>query len=88
MAARKGDSGIALGNVVGSCLFNILFILGVTSMLTPIPVTSELIIDGVILILMSALILIFARTQKITNRCEGIVCLACYVIYTAYIIIR
>lgn len=88
VAARKGDSGIALGNIVGSCLFNILFILGLTSMLTPIPVTSELIIDGVILILMSALILIFARTQKITNRCEGIVCLACYVIYTAYIIIR
>lgn len=88
VAARKGDSGIALGNAVGSCLFNILFILGMSSLLTPIHAADELIIDTAILIAVSILITIFAKTNKKTNRIEGIICVLCYVAYSAYIIIR
>lgn len=87
-ASRKGDSGIALGNAVGSCLFNIMFILGVASVLTPINAVTELIIDGGILILVTILMLVFAFTGRKTNRIEGIICVASYIAYTAYIIIR
>ena len=87
-ATKKGDSGIALGNAVGSCLFNILFILGTASTLTPINAVPELIIDTAILIAVTVLILIVAKTGKKTNRVEGIICVAAYLIYTAYIIIR
>lgn len=87
-ASKKGDSGIALGNAVGSCLFNIMFILGVTSVLTPINAVTELIIDGGILILVTILMMIFAFTGRKTNRIEGIICVAAYVAYTVYIIIR
>lgn len=87
-ATKKGDSGIALGNAVGSCIFNILFILGMASTLTPINAVPELIIDTAILIAVTILILIVAKTDKRTNRTEGIICVAAYIIYTAYIIMR
>ena len=87
-ASKKGDSGIALGNAVGSCLFNILFILGMASSITPINAVPELIIDTAILIAVTILILIVAKTGKKTNRVEGIICVTAYIIYTAYIIMR
>ena len=87
-ASKKGDSGIALGNAVGSCLFNILFILGMASSITPVNAVPELIIDTAILIVVTILILIVAKTDKKTNRAEGIICVAAYIIYTAYIIMR
>ena len=88
IASRKGDSGIALGNAVGSCLFNILFILGAASVLTPIHAASELITDTVILIAAAVLILFVAKTGKKTDRTEGLICVGAYIIYTAYIIMR
>lgn len=87
-AAKKKEAGIALGNAVGSNIFNILFILGASSALTPINVAPELFIDAMILIAVGIMIFIFAYTSKKTNRTEGIVCTLLYVIYTAYIIIR
>lgn len=87
-AAKKKEAGIALGNAVGSNIFNILFILGASSALTPINVAPELFIDAIILIAVGIMIFIFAYTGKKTNRTEGIVCTLLYVIYTAYIIIR
>lgn len=87
-AAKKQEAGIALGNAVGSNIFNILFILGASSVLTPINVAPELFIDTMILIAVGIMIFIFAYTGKKTNRTEGIVCSLLYIIYTAYIIIR
>lgn len=87
-AAKKKEAGIALGNAVGSNIFNILFILGASSVLTPINVAPELFIDIIILIAVGILIFIFAYTGRKTNRAEGIICTLLYVAYTAYIIIR
>ena len=87
-AAKKKEAGIALGNAVGSNIFNILFILGASSALTPINVAPELFIDTIILIAVGIMIFIFAYTGKKTNRTEGIICTLLYVAYTAYIIIR
>ncbi len=87
-AAKKQEAGIALGNAIGSNLFNILFILGASSALTPINVAPELFIDTIILIAVSILIFIFARTKNKTSRVEGAICVLLYIAYTAYIIIR
>ncbi len=87
-ASKKGDSGISLGNAVGSDLFNILFILGIAAVLAPITVAPELIIDTIIVIGVAILILIFAKTNKITSRLEGLIMVLLYIAYTAYIIMR
>lgn len=87
-AAKKGDSGIALGNAVGSCIFNIFFILGIASTLAPITVEKDLIIDTFILIGICIMMTIFAMTNKKTGHIEGLVCVLCYVAYSAFIIMR
>ncbi len=88
VATRKGDTGIALGNAIGSNIFNILFILGIASVLTPINANAQLIIDTAILIVVCIIILVFAKTKLKTNRTEGIICVLLYLAYTAYIILR
>lgn len=87
-AARKGDSGIAVGNAVGSCLFNILFILGATAVLSPIAAAAELVTDTVLLLAAAVLLFAVAKTGRITTRAEGMLCVLCYVAYSAYLILR
>lgn len=87
-ATRKGDSGLALGNAIGSNLFNILFILGMSATICPLNVLSESIIDCIILLVSAIILYVFARTKKTMNRWEGIVCVFLYVGYTAYLLIR
>jgi cation:H+ antiporter len=88
VAARKGDSGIAMGNVVGSNIFNILFILGMAGVISPMTADSAFFIDTGILIAVSVMMLIFAFTGKKTNRVEGAISILVYILYTAYIIMR
>ena len=87
-ATRKGDSGLALGNAIGSNLFNILFILGMSATICPLNVLSGSIIDCIILLVSAVILYVFARTKKTMNRWEGIVCVFLYVGYTAYLLIR
>ena len=88
VAARKGDSGIAMGNVVGSNIFNILFILGMAGTIKPMTASPEFFIDTGILIAISFMMLAFAFTKRKTGRIEGAVCVLIYCAYTAYIIMR
>ena len=88
VAAKKGDSGIAMGNVVGSCIFNILFILGMAGVISPMVAGPEFFIDTGILIAVSLIMLLFAFTKRKTSRVEGAICVLMYVAYTAYIIMR
>lgn len=88
VAAKKGDSGIAMGNVVGSCIFNILFILGMAGVIKPMTADVEFFIDTGILIAISLIMLLFAFTKKKTDRVEGAACVLMYAAYTAYIIMR
>ena len=69
-ATRKGDSGLALGNAIGSNLFNILFILGMSATICPLNVLSESIIDCIILLVSAVILYVFARTKKTMNRWE------------------
>lgn len=88
VAARKGQNGMAVGNVVGSNIFNLLLILGVSSSIHPIAVSMESLIDIVLLIVISIICFIFSKTDKKINRTEGIVMVLIYCAYTAYAIIR
>lgn len=88
VAAGKGQNGMAVGNVVGSNIFNLLLILGVSSAIHPISVSFELLIDISVLIVVSIITLIFSIMGKKLKRGEGIVMLAIYIAYTAYAIAR
>ena len=87
VAARKGQNEIAMGNVIGSNLFNILLILGVSSVITPIPVQATSITDCLFLIAISVVFYLPARKGKL-GRLPGAVMAAVYVAYTAYLIMR
>ena len=88
VAAKKGQSDIALGNAVGSCLFNFLFVLGAAGVISPMTADPALKIDTAILIGVTVMMLIFAFTKRKTGRVEGIICVSAYAAYTAYIIMR
>lgn len=88
VAAKKGDSGLALGNVIGSNIFNILFILGMASTLTPINASPTLLVDVGIIAVSTLVVYVFGKTGNKTTRWEGAACLAIYAAYAAYITIR
>ncbi len=88
IAARKGESDIAIGNVVGSNIFNLLLILGVSSVITAIPVEPIMVMDMIILIAVSVICYIPIAIQKKLTRPVGIFMMAMYVAYTAYLFIR
>lgn len=83
----KGENDIALGNVIGSNIFNVLFILGATSLISPIPVNFEIIIDICIMIVMSLIMLILFKDLKLKRK-EGIIMILMYAAYFTYIFIR
>ncbi|MBQ2241891.1 MAG: calcium/sodium antiporter [Clostridia bacterium] len=88
VAAKKGEAGIAVGNAVGSCLFNILFILGITGVIAPLRVESGLLTDVSFLATVTLLVYLFAAKGRRIGRVEGVICIALYAIYTAFIIFR
>ena len=88
VAARKGEVDMALGNVIGSNIFNILLVLGVAATISPITFIFENIIDILVLTVFSVIVLYFGFTKHKIDRKEGIIMLLLYVAYLAYIIMR
>lgn len=89
VAAKKSKNDMALGNVIGSNIFNILFILGTAALIKPIQIAdTNIIIDMIIMNAVSIIVLIFAFTRKKINRFEGLIMAFMYIFYTAYIILR
>ena len=87
VAARKGNSDLALGNIVGSNLFNVLMVLSLSMMIAPFSVTMENIIDGIVVLGASIVCYISAAGKKI-GRGWGILYLLLYAVYLTYIIWR
>ena len=87
-AARKGNVGIALGNVLGSNILNIFFILGVSATITPIALDGFSFVDYYVLLASSLLIYVVARFggKAVITRFEGALLVAGYVAYTTYLI--
>ena len=88
VAARKKQVDMALGNVIGSNIFNILFVLGISTAISPIAVITENIVDVVLLILMSLIVWIFTWTKERVNRAEGACMVLLYIGYWVYICVR
>ena len=88
VAAKKGEVDMALGNVIGSDIFNILFVLGIATVISPISFLMENVIDIILLIIMSVIVLAFAWTRQQINRKEGILMLLMYAAYMVYICMR
>ncbi|MDY2913890.1 MAG: calcium/sodium antiporter [Candidatus Enteromonas sp.] len=86
-AARHGQNDIALGNVIGSNIFNILFVLGIASTVNPLTVGNQIWVDLVVMSAASVLLLVFGLTGKI-KKWGGWTFLACYAGYLAYLVTR
>ena len=88
VAARKNEVDMALGNAIGSNIFNILMVLGIASLISPISIIRENIIDLCVLVAFTVCVWIFAGTKKKIGRIEGLCMVVLYAVYAVYIVIR
>ena len=87
VSAKKGQSGIAIGNVLGSNVFNILFILGITGLITPMQIEGITSIDLTMMILSVLLLWLFSFTKYTLSRCEGAVLIVLFIGYIGYLVV-
>ena len=88
VAAKKGETSLAVGNVIGSNIFNLLFILGLSAAIKPVAVNVASVYDMAILVFATLLSWIFSLSKKQIVRWEGIIMLLCYAVSTAFAILR
>lgn len=86
VAARKGQSAIAIGNVIGSNVFNILLILGLTATISPLEIEGITTIDMAVMLLSVALVWFFSRTRYTVERWEGAVLVGGYMLYLGWLL--
>lgn len=88
VAVRKGEVDIAIGNLVGTNIYNIFLILGLAATINPIVISSNAFIDIIVLAITSFIVYIFIQHKKDINRKEGIIMILLYIIYIVYVVIR
>lgn len=88
VAAKKNELDMALGNVIGSNIFNILFVLGIAAAMSPMEFIMENVIDIIILMVLSLVVWGFAWTKQKLDKKEGIAMLIMYAVYLVYICVR
>ena len=88
VACRKGEADLAWGNIVGSNIFNILFVLGFSALISPIGIDMLSIYDTAVLLVVSVLVYLAAAPAKKISRPVGGAMLAAYLVYAVYIILR
>lgn len=88
VASRKGENDIAVGNIIGSNIFNALFVLGVSSAIAPVTIARENFVDIWILLASAVLLIPLMYTEKRLNRVEGGIMVLGYVAYTAFLVFR
>ncbi len=87
IAAKKGQNEIALGNVIGSNIFNTLFVLGIAGTINPLTSGGQILLDVAIMMAVTILVFCLALKGKL-NRTDGIILIVTYVVYLAYLILR
>ena len=87
-AARKGNADIAIGNIVGSNIFNILFVIGTTGLVTPVPFADKYILDSIVMIAAGIILLLCVTREKKLTRPGGVLMLLCYGTYFAYLCLQ
>ena len=90
IAARRGKADIAVGNVIGSNIMNILIILGISAFIAPLPFQSSSYIDLLMALMASITILVlsFVWTRNKLERRDGILMVIIYILYVAYLIAK
>lgn len=88
VASKKGENDIAVGNVIGSNIFNIIFILGFSGMINPLSLTSNSWFDVIVMVIAIFMIFIFALKKGKVNRIEGAIMMVLYIAYLTYIALR
>ena len=86
VAARKGNADIAIGNIVGSNIFNILFVIGTASIIAPVMYQSVFLVDGIIAVAAGVLLWVSVAKTKSLRKPWGIVMLLCYAGYLGYLL--
>lgn len=86
VAARKGQSAIAMGNVIGSCVYNILLIIGVTGVIAPMTIEGLTIVDFSMMMVSIALLWLFSFTRYKVERWEGWLMIAIFACYLTWLI--
>ena len=87
IAARKGKADIAIGNIVGSNIFNILFVVGASAIIVPVVFEESFIIDCIVAVLAGIVLWLCTFRKKKLTRVGGILMLVCYLIYFAYLLL-
>lgn len=88
VAAKKKELDLALGNAIGSNVFNILMVLGIASSISPIAIITNNIIDIAALLAFTFVVWIFSFTKKCISKWEGVIMIVLYCLYFTYICIR
>lgn len=88
VSAYKGQSGIAIGNVLGSNVFNILMILGLTSTITPLEICGITMLDLSLLVISMGMLLLFSYTKLTIERWEGILLSLMFFAYMTYLVVN
>lgn len=86
VAATKGESDLALGNVIGSNIFNILFVLGISALISPMTIDPKLFIDAAVMIIATIITFFFAYRKNNVNKYESLTLMTLYVAYMSYLI--
>lgn len=87
-ALKKGENQLVIGNVIGSNIFNILFVLGASSAITAISLDSSMLIDVTFMIFVTVLCFIFGKTQDKFDKKEGAILVALFIAYMIFAILR
>lgn len=88
VAIKKGETEIAIGNVIGSNIFNILFILGLATTISPITISIFAFIDIIFMIVITLLLYLFMKKNNNLNKTQGYLFIILYIAYMSYTIIR
>ena len=88
VAIRKGETEIAIGNVIGSNIFNILLVLGLATVIKPITISMFALFDIIFMLLITIILYLFMKKNNCLVRKHGIIFVAIYIAYMAYTIIR
>lgn len=88
VAAKKNESGLSLGNAIGSNIMNIMFILGTSSFISPIVANGQNIVDAFILVAIALFIIGLSRISHNMTRRKGLLMLMIYAVYMVYILVR
>ena len=88
VAAIKKQSDIVIGNIIGSNIFNILFVLGLTGVICPVAFDKAFLFDGAVALLACILLFIFTVKKQVLSKIQGVLFLLIYIGYLAYLIIK